>query len=244
MDITHNSLANDLIIDRFLEKLKIRSFDFSNSLKIHAFVTVFFTSLINRGIESISRWTRHLNFNLYDVLFIPIHTPPPNQNSIGHWSLVGVFLKQNKIILFDPMGFRNDRALVAISQYLDWEFGRNRIKVKDWEIIKILPGLPTQKNAIDCGFYILYFAEQISMGIKPTNIKLTLSSVDLRKSIARTLRSNLPPLANLKRKRCCLFEGCGEEFDEAELKSKLNKAMFIFRNEYNFTFRTFFQYDS
>lgn len=235
LNITLTSICDDIIIDDCLLKLQNYYNIFHPNIQVVRFVTVFFTTLRSRGIGSIRRWSKKMNFNIEEstFLFFPIHHKPKSKDKMGHWSLITASIKEKKILWYDPLGFEYKHdMMVIILTYIQFEFQTRGLnfKIKEWKFSDISYKLPLQTNDIDCGFYIIFTAHLIATN-QIKNDSVNIDSIYVRKFVVNTLRQTLPkkdeePLDTLRE----------------ELEEKLKDGMKCYENEYNHN--SYFLYDS
>lgn len=99
-----------------------------------------------RGESVLNEWTRGIDFDQFDYLFIPVH-----QNR-DHWTLVVALVRSETAIYMNSM--RGGYATVSkvVRKYLNEEVGGR------WQF-KNATKVPQQENADDCGVFMLNAVE-------------------------------------------------------------------------------------
>ncbi|GFH55956.1 hypothetical protein CTEN210_12433 [Chaetoceros tenuissimus] len=176
---------NDEIILFFMFLILQRDYCFhlrdSTRKRIHFFHTHFFTKLFNTpdtpskeistteyNYENVKRWSRGAPqqdiFSL-DKLFLPV-----NVNE-SHWTLIVVFMQQKVIKYYDSLSGDGRLYCEATLRYLKDEYmttkGRT-LDAEEWEIVGFTNDVPIQPNGYDCGVFVCFFADLISLD-RPLN---------------------------------------------------------------------------
>jgi hypothetical protein len=162
---------NDNIIDFYLKYLKHHGLISSLQKRFYFFNTYFYTTLAKEsGLERVKKWTKDIDIFLYDFLMIPIHDKE-------HWRLVivcypaecenykpeGDEKSKSAMLLFDSLSWVDKKIYKTIRAYLSFEWENKRKKKLEFtakSIPGIKPKVPIQDNNIDCGVYVLKYAEK------------------------------------------------------------------------------------
>jgi hypothetical protein len=166
---------NDVLIDFFIKYIQRELIPEDTRNNFHCFSSYFYSSLTS---PSIRKWTR--NINLFEKKFILV---PINEHF--HWKLAIIHNPGNEdtepshdrscIILFDSLGMETPYSPIieALRKYLtdEWfaQFGTRRV-FNQFNTVGYVPDVPLQTNAIDCGVYLLKFAQRFCMD-PPTSFK-------------------------------------------------------------------------
>ncbi|PNG99320.1 Ubiquitin-like-specific protease 1A, partial [Tetrabaena socialis] len=146
--------------------------------RCHFFSSFFWNKLWQDGLEynfqNVARWTSDVRLMNacqattektvlhLDRVYAPIFIPSPVKGGIGHWILVEIDLKSQKLRL----GEHEEKA-VPLKEWIRDESaealaaGRCEqvLDALNWEVEH--PHVPRQKNLVDCGAFVLYFAERL-----------------------------------------------------------------------------------
>ena len=149
---------NEVIIDTYLEMLKLRN-DASEDLPSIAYLgTFFYKSLERFGYNS--KVTKNMNIFSLDLLFIPLHLEV-------HWCLAVVDFRTFTISIYDSMSGGNSIPLSAILGFVKKEFEKlhrsdlNEAKMPAFNLINE-ENIPRQENGSDCGAFTLLYADFLS----------------------------------------------------------------------------------
>lgn len=132
--------------------------------KCHFFNTWFYSKLTLNGYSynsNISRWSSKLGYSLFDCekLFFPIHLS-------SHWTLAIVDFKTQCLIYLDSHHCENRAVLDNLAQYLADEAKSQEFTSFDIDMwTRLFPkDIPKQKDAYNCGMYLIMFAYCYSLG--------------------------------------------------------------------------------
>ena len=132
---------------------------------------------MNKGYESVQRWTSKVDLFKFDYIFVPIHLP-------DHWALSVIFGKSRSIRYYDSLGGQDAGVTWNLEKYLKREHETRKMKplrIKyNRETVKDSPR--QSLTSLDCGIYLMTAAEQISRSIKPAFEQIEM--IDYRKKIA------------------------------------------------------------
>lgn len=130
--------------------------------RFHAFNTFFFSSLRDRGYESVRRWASRAKVGGADLLnvdtiFIPVH-------HAAHWTLIVVKPADRTIEHFDSLGSISREHVGLVKAWIRGEVGAAFVD-EEW---KILPSESSQQtNGSDCGIFLLSSAKAVAFGVDP-----------------------------------------------------------------------------
>ncbi|EAS34897.3 SUMO protease ULP1 [Coccidioides immitis RS] len=126
--------------------------------KHHAFNTFFYSSLRDKGYESVRRWASRAKIGGPSLLrvesvFVPIHNH-------AHWTLMVVKPAVRTIEHFDSLGGSSSAYVAKIKEWLRGELG-NLFVEEEW---RVLPSTsPQQNNGSDCGVFLLTTAKLVAL---------------------------------------------------------------------------------
>ncbi|KAK2744854.1 Smt3-specific protease [Myotisia sp. PD_48] len=124
----------------------------------HAFNSFFYSSLRDRGYESVRRWASRAKIGgraLLDVetVLVPVH-------HLSHWTLLVVKPKARTIEYFDSLAGSPRPHIARIRSWLRGEL-RELFREEEW---KALPTRsPMQDNGSDCGVFLLTTAKLVAL---------------------------------------------------------------------------------
>jgi len=130
--------------------------------KFYAFNTFFYSSIRDKGVESVRKWAgkgRIGGRSLLEVerVFVPVH-----ENS--HWTLVVVSPMARAIEYFDSLGGAGTRHVGHVKAWLAQELGPEWVE-GEWTVVD--SPSPRQTNGLDCGVFAVTTAKMITLGINP-----------------------------------------------------------------------------
>ncbi|EER24556.1 sentrin/sumo-specific protease, putative [Coccidioides posadasii C735 delta SOWgp] len=126
--------------------------------KHHAFNTFFYSSLRDKGYESVRRWASRAKIGgpallRVESVFVPIHNH-------AHWTLMVVKPAVRTIEHFDSLGGSSSAYVAKIKEWLRGELG-NLFVEEEW---RVLPSTsPQQNNGSDCGVFLLTTAKLVAL---------------------------------------------------------------------------------
>ncbi|KAF3482185.1 uncharacterized protein GIQ15_04944 [Arthroderma uncinatum] len=128
--------------------------------KYHAFNSFFYSSLRDRGYESVRRWASRAKIGGsallgVEMVLIPIH----NQ---AHWTLMVVKPKARTIEYFDSLGGASRAHVSRVKEWLQGEL-RDLFKEEEWRVLRT--DSPQQDNGSDCGVFLLTTAKMAVLGL-------------------------------------------------------------------------------
>ncbi|ODV95592.1 hypothetical protein PACTADRAFT_22728, partial [Pachysolen tannophilus NRRL Y-2460] len=159
---------NDNIIDCYLSLISERSKNNLKLPKVFSFTTHFYTTLSEKGYQSVARWAKRKKVEVtkLDYIFVPINT----MNS--HWSLAVINNKEKKFQYYNSLsyfGSEDDslKILEKLSSYMSNEHKRLNNGYSDVDYAKDytfypLIKCPQQQNGSDCGVFTCTFVEYLS----------------------------------------------------------------------------------
>ena len=152
----------------------------------HAFNSFFYSSLRDKGYQSVRRWANRAKIGgegLLDVdtVFIPVHEQ-------SHWTLMVVRPADRTIEYFDSLGGHNGRKVKTIKEWLRGELGAKFVE-DEWTV---LPSVSSQQdNGSDCGVFLLTNAKAIALNIEPTAFGARDTILLRRKIVAEIINGGL-----------------------------------------------------
>ncbi|KAI9801789.1 MAG: hypothetical protein M1825_003162 [Sarcosagium campestre] len=134
--------------------------------RYHAFNTYFYSSMRDKGVESVSRWAERAKIGgkkllETDLIFIPLHLNV-------HWTLLVLTPKLRRIEYFDSFHGDKSRHVARIREWLQQELGDAYI-ASEWTSPQARS--PTQQNSCDCGVFLVTTAKMIMLGIDPLAVE-------------------------------------------------------------------------
>ncbi|KAJ8662962.1 hypothetical protein O0I10_001138, partial [Lichtheimia ornata] len=161
-----DDFLNDTLIEFYLRWLLDQSG--TRADEIYIFSSFFYERLSNsrRGdpYEDVKRWTRKVDVFSKKFLLVPV-----NENL--HWYFMIIVNPQacteqdsehvTRIFILDSMGGRHMRAAKTLNAWLKCE-AKHRLNLNDKDVKSariVHAEVPRQKNAYDCGVYLLHSAE-------------------------------------------------------------------------------------
>ncbi|EGD97018.1 Ulp1 protease [Trichophyton tonsurans CBS 112818] len=128
--------------------------------KYHAFNSFFYSSLRDRGYESVRRWASRAKIGGpallgVEVVLIPIH----NQ---AHWTLMVVKPKARTIEYFDSLGGASRAHISRVKEWLQGELCDLFVE-EEWRVLPT--DSPQQDNGSDCGVFLLTTAKLVVLGL-------------------------------------------------------------------------------
>ncbi|KAM5477038.1 hypothetical protein MauCBS54593_000309 [Microsporum audouinii] len=128
--------------------------------KYHAFNSFFYSSLRDRGYESVRRWASRAKIGGpallgVEMVLIPIH----NQ---AHWTLMVVKPKARTIEYFDSLGGSSRAHISRVKEWLQGEL-RDLFIEEEWRVLPT--DSPQQDNGSDCGVFLLTTAKMVVLGL-------------------------------------------------------------------------------
>ncbi|KAJ5782670.1 Peptidase C48 SUMO/Sentrin/Ubl1 [Penicillium paradoxum] len=154
--------------------------------RFHAFNTFFYSTLRDKGYQSVQRWAKRAKIGgegLLDVdtVFIPVHES-------SHWTLMVVRPVERTIEYLDSLGSRGLRQVKNIKQWLRGELGP-KYKDEEWTV---LPSVSSQQdNGSDCGVFLLTNAKAIAVGVDPAAFGPSHIPLLRRKIVAELMNGGL-----------------------------------------------------
>ncbi|EEP75490.1 predicted protein [Uncinocarpus reesii 1704] len=125
--------------------------------KYHAFNTFFYSSLRDKGYESVRRWATRAKIGgpallRVETVFVPIHHH-------AHWTLMVVKPAVRTIEHFDSLGGSSSFHVAKIKEWIRGELGDLFVE-EEW---RVLPSIsPQQNNGSDCGVFLLTTAKLVA----------------------------------------------------------------------------------
>ncbi|EFR01879.1 hypothetical protein MGYG_04878 [Nannizzia gypsea CBS 118893] len=128
--------------------------------KYHAFNSFFYSSLRDRGYESVRRWASRARIGGQallgvEMVLIPIH----NQ---AHWTLMVVKPKARSIEYFDSLSGASRAHISRVKEWLQGEL-RDLFVEEEWRVLPT--DSPQQDNGSDCGVFLLTTAKMVVLGL-------------------------------------------------------------------------------
>uniref|UniRef100_A0AC35FKK6 Ubiquitin-like protease family profile domain-containing protein n=1 Tax=Panagrolaimus sp. PS1159 TaxID=55785 RepID=A0AC35FKK6_9BILA len=99
---------NDEVINFYLDLVVKRSKKDGSLPKVYAFLTFFYSTLIQKGYGSVKGWTRNVDVFDYDIWIVPVHLT-------GHWCMAIVDVQNQQIEYYDSMLGHNLQVFKALS---------------------------------------------------------------------------------------------------------------------------------
>jgi len=178
--LAENGLINDRILNFYLSLIKLRSTD--TSRKIIVLDTNFYPKLLQRGFNGIlggpidAATINEIFHPSTHTVLIPIHLYQEQ-----HWTLVAVSMKERTIWLYDSLPGNRHQIVKDVLNYLKdayfFSYG-TPLNLKQWD--NKLPDIPVQTNAVDCGVFVMQFAENISRGAAHSFNQAEIPQIRLR----------------------------------------------------------------
>lgn len=153
---------NDEVINFYMNMIMDRG-NGEKYPKAHCFNTFFYPKILKDGPESVRRWTRRSNTDIFekDLIIVPIH--------LGvHWCMAIIDMRDRSIRYYDSMGNSNERCLQALRNYLEAEHldkKKSKFDTSDF-ILECPKDIPQQMNGSDCGMFSCMTAEFYSRDVK------------------------------------------------------------------------------
>ncbi|KAF5859580.1 hypothetical protein ETB97_002755 [Aspergillus alliaceus] len=153
----------------------------SDKPRFHAFNTFFFSTMRDKGYQSVRRWATRAKIGgasllHVDTVFVPVH------NS-AHWTLIIIKPMERTIENFDSLGGPSPRHVAVMQDWLRNELGPRYVE-EEW---RVLPSVsPQQDNGSDCGVFLLSTAKAVAIGLEPLSY-CARDIVLLRKKIVAEL---------------------------------------------------------
>ncbi|KAI1989399.1 hypothetical protein LOZ51_005212 [Ophidiomyces ophidiicola] len=127
--------------------------------RYHAFNTFFYSSLRDKGYESVRRWASRAKIGgpalmNVDMVFAPIHHH-------SHWTLMVVKPSVRTIEHFDSLGSSSSFHIANVKKWLRGELGHLFVD-EEWQVLPSTS--PQQNNGSDCGVFLLTTAKLVSLG--------------------------------------------------------------------------------
>uniref|UniRef100_A0A914PSQ9 Ubiquitin-like protease family profile domain-containing protein n=1 Tax=Panagrolaimus davidi TaxID=227884 RepID=A0A914PSQ9_9BILA len=94
---------NDEVINFYLDLVVKRSKEDGSLPKVYAFQTFFYTKLIQKGYDSVKRWTRKIDVFDYDIWIVPVHLKHYWSKKYDHWCMAIVDVQSQRIEYYDSM---------------------------------------------------------------------------------------------------------------------------------------------
>lgn len=154
---------------------------------MHAFSSFWYTTMKDRP-ESIKRWASRVQLqgDQYldaDLLLYPICDD-------GHWRLLAVKPKERTIEYLDSMGFKGDKYVKKLKEYLEGEL-KDSWNEDEWTVVE-LQRSSRQINGNDCGVFTLLNALTLLRGEEYNRVIACCGMADARERIAITLMAGHP----------------------------------------------------
>ena len=159
--------VDSVIINVYLQLIAARS-RHDPSLPHVAFLASFFwtnvtdKSMRRDGVDYVDQYLRGNKISDYDLIFIPIHL---HRN---HFALICIDYAQRTFTCYDSFA-RNDSMLESAQKVLDYfqkiHFPRHPTVYHPndkWRAVVANESVPQQRNAVDCGVFVMEFAERLS----------------------------------------------------------------------------------
>ncbi|KAJ7131041.1 hypothetical protein C8R44DRAFT_545556, partial [Mycena epipterygia] len=146
---------NDILIELglrlFLDDLRKANPELAKQiLVVNSF---FFTKLAKEGHAGVKKWTKNVQLSEKKWILLPI-------NQDKHWYLAIIYLyPRNTILVLDSLGQRHDDVVQVLTEYLKKETRLHPPHEKHTVPIRRHVPVPRQLNAVDCGLFLLHFAQ-------------------------------------------------------------------------------------
>ena len=128
------------------------------------FTTYLISLLMNDGYHRVRSWGRKVDsgniFNLKKI-FLPVNVDG------CHWSLIVVYIIENKIVYYDSLNKDGSVYLEAAMDYLRKEsqqINQDDINENEWSLHRDT-NIPQQRNSDDCGVCLCINADRLSQGL-------------------------------------------------------------------------------
>lgn len=172
--LTRSECLDDVIINFYLQMISERSLNSIGYPKVYCFNSLMFSRIKNKLNEQkfkkeLSEWTNHIDIFEFDFLFFPHHIDG------NHWALTVADVKEQTIVYYDSMHLWGAKEMEMVNDYLQLEHADKKNKEMSglWnrKNAKQFMHVPKQQNDIDCGVYMLLFAERISRRVTEMDFK-------------------------------------------------------------------------
>ncbi|XP_054290910.1 uncharacterized protein LOC129005896 [Macrosteles quadrilineatus] len=152
---------NDLHIDSYLRLLERRSRHTPGLPNTMCIDSLFLTDLRRRRIDAATRRFRRVNPLLPELLLVPLFIPG---KPVGHWALLSVHPEKKQVHAYDSMGYKHPQEMRQLFHALQRYARVNDIpwSPEAWHLQDTSDLGPRQKNGVDCGIFVLWFAELLS----------------------------------------------------------------------------------
>ena len=131
--------------------------------KYHAFNSFFYKNIIDKGYDSVSRWSRRAKLEpkiimAMEAIYVPV-------NAGNHWTLLVMRPSARKVEYYDSMNGNGGRAITAAKAWLAGEL-KALYKESEWKFEPSTPS-PQQNNFSDCGVFTVTTAKMLTLNIDP-----------------------------------------------------------------------------
>ncbi len=143
-------------------------------VRAHVFGTHFYTiwkRSVHGGYESLKKWRRKIsNYNSIRTFMFPafIHG--------SHWVLAVVDVVGGQYIYYDPLGSKDTEGVMRCAT--EWMAGEVRsanrndafhgLDLSNWAEVQNPASLPRQMDLESCGVFVIFVAEHLERGVKPS----------------------------------------------------------------------------
>ena len=160
-DFTHRASSpaqprkklNDEVINFCLSMRQLQHAGEARVRFLNTFTYVKITRYMNTSSETIRTWFPK-NILSYSLMVFPIHKP-------GHWVLGVIDLRSQRISVYDSLHGRNGDIAQNLALVAGALLGGPE-KAAAWP--REFPVVPQQRNGIDCGVFMLTFADRLARG--------------------------------------------------------------------------------
>ena len=158
---------NDHIIGFVFEYFEFEKYKSVVDEKKIVFLNPCFTQILKIYDGQIEELLDPLEISTREIIIFPIsNNSSPTKAGGSHWSLIMINKKQQKFVHYDSYNSSNTKIAVDIFKKLKFYF--------KCETFEDDASCPQQDNTIDCGVYLLAFADSIA------NSVLTNESIEMK----------------------------------------------------------------
>jgi hypothetical protein len=174
-----NRCLNDDVMNMYLQILMERCQQ--ESRRYVALTTFFYAKLLRNGryaFAGVSTWFKHIKLTNVQRIYIPIHYLEES-----HWCLVCIDLERKQLLFYDPFvsSYHAPACLANMRRFLrDLAVQQGfQLNMDDW--VDVVPtSYPRQAvGTVDCGVFVLIYADFLSDDVDLATLRFTQEDVDL-----------------------------------------------------------------
>ena len=156
-------LLDDSVINAYGSLLQNH---YMNMLWLHTFVYGRITQNAAKNSDSYTA-ARQLIPNVYifqrDLVIVPIHL-----QQATHWAMVAVNHRRRVVQYYDSLGSNGRGVAVTVRDFFAFVSQQENagVDIDGYRLQSRVPGIPLQTNAVDCGVFMLVYADCLARDVR------------------------------------------------------------------------------